>query len=284
MIEVSRYPAGTKLTGIIFLQKVEEFIGTALKSNLEELEELCEDLTLKNFVIMIHHWSGVTHEAEAALQSDLSDPNGFVQAVVRRGAKVYRCAGTSEPDLGALRIILGGRSVVPEVQQERPVEQNMVEELRQELEEQKRRAQLEADVFEKRNAEMQSKEESTRKEMEEQKRKAQEEADGLRKCITELQSKLEEDRHGYGKTSAIYNFRHVPARSRVFLAGSLTHLVLQRVYPSTDLHPSLPIGSTTRFTAKSMNNACKTFRRMTSSGSLTIWTRYVTMTPSLTGC
>ena len=128
---------------------------------------------------MIHQWSEVTDKAEAQLQSDLSSPYGFVQKVVRRGAKIYRCTSASKPDLGALRIILGARSMA---------------ELRRELEEQKRRAQQEADVLEKR--------------------------------ITEMQSKLEDDRHASGKASATYNVRPVPTNSRVFLVGSLTHLAL----------------------------------------------------------
>ena len=215
------------------------------------MEELCGDSTLKNLVIMIHQWGEVTHKprAEARLQSDLSSRYGFVKAVVRRGAKIYRCTSGSEPDLGALRLILGGRSVVPEAQQPnnngseseqtaaRPAEPSReepevgerhngdireregstqeavdkeVEELRRELEQQKRKAQQEADALKKRIAEMQSKEESIRQEvsqeLEEQKRKAQEEADGLRKCIAELQSELEEDRDASGEASATYNF------------------------------------------------------------------------------
>ena len=47
----------------------------------------------------------------------------------------------------------------------------------------------------------------------EMQRQVQEEADELKKCIAQLQSKLEEDRHTSGKTSATYNFRHVPAYS-----------------------------------------------------------------------
>ena len=341
-----RYPIHTKLAGIVYIHRVENY-GASLKSNLEKLEELCEDLTLKNVAIMVHQWGNVSDEAAAQLQSALSDPNGFVQAVVPRGAKIYCSTGTSGPSLsgsGALRIILEGRSVVPEVQQEpikkgskpeqtaaRPVEPSKdkeVEELRRELEEQKGRAQQEAEVFKKRIAEMQSKEESTRKEMvrehyqeleeqkrrvqeeadagfkeriaemqskeesirqdisqelEEQKRKAQEEADELRKCIAELKSELEEDRHGSGKTSATYHLRHVPARSRVFLVGPRAHLALQRVYPSTDLRPNSPIGSMTHFTGRSMSDGCKTFRKMTWPGLLTIWIRHVTMSPFLTG-
>ena len=274
-------------------------MGTSLQNSTESMEELCEDSTLKNLVFVIFQWGEVTSTAdpEALLRSDLSSPDGFAQTVVRRGARIYRYTGGSEPDLGALRIILGGRLVVPEVQQEpikkgskseqtamRPVEPSKdkeVEELRRELEEQKKRAQQEADVFKKRiaemeskevdvfkkhAAEMQSKEESIRQEvsqeLEEQKRKAQE-ADELRKCITEMQSKLEEDRHRSGKTSATHDFRHIPTLSKVFLVGSLPQLALQRVYPSTDLYPNSPIGSMTHFTGRNMNNGCKTFRKMT---------------------
>ena len=237
------------------------------------MQELCGDSTLKNLVIMIYRWKEGSHTGEEMLQSQLSDPSGFVQEVVRRGAKIYRCTGAFEPDLGAVRTILGDRSVA---------------ELLRELEEQKGRAQQEADVFKKRIAEMESKEGSIRqdvsREVEEQKRKAQEEADGFRKCIAEMRSKLEDDRRGFGKTSATYNLRHLPANLRVFFVRSLTHLALQRIYPSTDLHPNSPIVSTTHFTAKNTNNVCEICRRMTSSGSLTIWTRYVTMSPSLTGC
>ena len=162
--------------------------------------------------------------------------------------------------------------------------QSKEESMRKELEEEKRRARKEADGFRKCIAELQSKEESMRKELEEEKRRARKEADGFRKCIAELQSKLEEGRHGYGKTSATYNFQCIPANLGVFLVGPLAHLALQRVYPSTDLHPNSPIDSTTRFTARSMNNGCKTFRRMTSSGSLTIWIRHVPPQSFLTGC
>ena len=228
------------------------------------MEQLCEDSTLKNLVIMMRRQGPVNRNAGGALESELSDPGGFFQAVARRGAKIHRCAGASEPDLGALRIILLDRVV----ERYKKLEESMqdavdkkVEDLRRELEEQRRRAQREA---------------------EEQKRKAQEEVDGLRKSMAELGSGIGDDRHGFGKTSATYNFRHVPARSRVFLVGSLTHLALQRVYPLTDLRPNSPIVSTTHFTAGSMNNGCKTFGRMTSSGSLTIWIRHVTMSPLLT--
>ena len=170
------------------------------------MEELCEDSTLKNLVMMIHQLGEVTDESEALLQTQLSITCGFAQEVVSRGAKIYRCTGASEPDLGALRIILGGRSVIPEVQQEpinkgRKLEQTAVQ-----------RAVRQAEPS--KNKEV----EELRRELEEQKRKAQEEADGLRKCITEMQSKLEEDRHASGKASAnTYSFPPVPARSGVFL-------------------------------------------------------------------
>ena len=162
-----------------------------------------------------------------------------------------------------------------------------IEALQRELDEQKRRGHKEADVFRRCIAEVRSKEESMRKEMdkkveehhqelEEQKRRAREEADGFRKCIAEMQSKLEEDRHESGKFFAIIPFNPfllTPfSHPRVFLVGLHADLasLLQRVYPWTGFHPTSAIGSTRRFTARSMNNACKTSRRMTWFGLLTI--------------
>ena len=218
----------------MFVHRIGNNVGTSLKGSTDEMEELCEDSTLRNLVIMLHQFGNpLTDEAEKLLNSDLSSPNGFVQEVIRRRARTYRCTSGPEPDLGALRIILEGRSVVPEVQQEpinkgseleqtmvRPMEPSKekpelgkrhnsdikeavdkeVEELRRELEEQKRRMQQEADVFKKRIAEMGR---EHYQELEEQKRRAQEEADVFKKHAAENQSKLEEDRHAYGKPSAI---------------------------------------------------------------------------------
>ena len=200
MIEVFSYPTGTKLTGIIFLHQVGWTIGASLESTTGTIEELCEDSTLKNLVIMIHELNNVSDISEAMLQTQLSIPSGFPQQAVSRGAKIYRCTGTSKPDLAALRIILGGRSVIPEVQQE-PINKGR---------------KLEQTAVWPAEPSKDKEIEELRRELEEQKRKAQEEADGLRKCITEMQSKLEEDRHASGKASATCSFPPVPARSRVF--------------------------------------------------------------------
>ena len=225
----------------------------------------------------------VTPEEQRMLNSNLS-PGECLHPMIDQGAQVYHCTVRPNPDLSALQIILRGRSVTLKVQQE-PInkggkleqtavvtelskevlelaerhnsdmqkpEESMqkamdkkVEELRQELEEQNRRAREEADGLRKRIAEMRSKEESTRnefhKELEERERRgreeadvfkkqiaemqskeeiarkemerrARDEADGLRKRIADMQSKLEEDRHTSGKASATYlNSRHVPS-------------------------------------------------------------------------
>ena len=221
LIEVFRYPPGTKLTGIILFHRLGYLIETWLGSSVGAMEELCKDLTLENLVIMIHQWSEFTHRAEAILRSDLSSPNESAQALVRRGAKIYRCTGASKPDLGALRIILGGVPV-PEVQQE-PIHKGSeseqttepskgkpelgerrnshirelggnteealnkeIEELRRELEEQKRGAQQEADAFKKRIAEMVR---EHYQELEEQKRGAEEEADVFKTHAAEMVSR-----------------------------------------------------------------------------------------------
>ena len=245
LIEVLRYPTGTKLAGVVFVQQPTpdtHYPEYWLSQNIKALKELCGDTTLKNVVIMIYnHWREFHPEAR-------------FHSAIEQGAQVYQCTNASNPDLGALRIALRGRPVTPKVQQKpvnkgsgperiapateltkemptlaeshdsdvKKLEESMQEamdkkvgELRRELKEQKRRAQQEADAFEKRIAEMQTKEESTRREffqeLEEQKRRARKEADGFRRRITEMQSELEEDRHRFGKASATYNSSHVPA-------------------------------------------------------------------------
>ena len=213
---------------------------------MSPVKQLCGDTTLKNLVIMTHDWKKVSPAVEDGMRKAF--PRQYSIAIAE-GAQVYHCTNESELDLGALRIILGGRAVVPKVQQgpinkSSDLEQTAVamelskeipelaerqnsdikmleegmqdpmdkkgEELLRELEEQNRRAQEEADGLRKHIAEMQSKEEIARKEME---RRAREEADGLRKRIAEMQSKLEDYRRGFGKTSATYlNSQHVPSR------------------------------------------------------------------------
>ena len=195
---------------------------------------------------MTHDWEEVNPADEEGLRQEFSSKKRY-RTAIEDGAQVYHCTNGSQLDLGALRIILGGRPVVPKVQQVpinvgsiseqtavaaelsgeipelaqrhnsdiKKLKESMqkamdkkVEELRRELEEEKRRAREEADGLKKCIAEMQL-EEIIRKEME---RRAREEADGLRKRIAEMQSKLEEDRHRSGKASATYlNSRHVPS-------------------------------------------------------------------------
>ena len=310
LIEVLRYPKGTKLAGAVFLQgsnNDDTLHARSLFRNIEGLKVLCGDTTLKNVVIMAHY-----RDTDSSRQREMLDAgvsiHGRFAPVIHQGVQVHHRYKAS--DLGALRIILQGRPVIPKVQQEtinegsgperiaptmelrneipklagrqdsdcKRLEESMqeamdkkVEELRRELEEQKRRAREEADGLRKRIAEMGR---EHRQELEEQERRAREEADVLRNSIAEMQSKLEEHRHRSGEASAT---RSVPPHLRAFLVGPYAHLALQRGYPSTDLRPSSPIISTTHFTARSMNDVCKTSRRVMSSGSLTIWTRHVTI-------
>ena len=183
---------------------------------------------------MTHPGKMDSTEAKQKLNSELS-PGGCFYPAIEQGAQVYHCTAASKPDLGALRVILGGRPIIPKVQQEpinevsaperiapatelseeipelaeshdsdvKEPEMSMrevmekVEEHRRELEEKTKRIREKADMLKKQIAEMQP----------------QEEADGLRKRIAEMQSKPEEDRHTPGKSSATYlKSRHVPSR------------------------------------------------------------------------
>ena len=230
MIKAFRYPAGTKLAGIVYAHRILYYYQNLLSGNIEILKELCGDATLRNVVIMIHEWEEVSPETEELLNASFSNEGSF-HAVIEHGAQVYRCTDASKPDVGALRFILGGTPVVPKVQQgpidegggpervlkesEQEAVDKKVEELRRELEEQKRRAQLEADALKEQIAEMRHEKERIQQEMhkvkihcqelEEQTRRQSQEETNHRTFIAESQSEPEEDLHaGYGKTSATY--------------------------------------------------------------------------------
>ena len=126
---------------------------------------------------MTHRRDEDKPEAEQRLNSDLS-PGGCFHPAIEQGAQVYHCTNTSNTDLGALRIILRGRPVIPKVPELAESHNSDIEKL----------------------------------ELEEQARRAQEEAEGLRNRIAKTQSKLKEDRHTSGKASATYlNSRHDPS-------------------------------------------------------------------------
>ena len=244
LIEVVRYPTGTKLTGIICVHKIFQLAGTLIWEwwflhNEGRLKNLCKDATLKNLVIMTHDWKKVSPADEDEMKQKFST---HYFSAMKNGAQVYHCTNASELDLGALRVILGGGPVVPKVQQEpinkgsESVQTAVAAELSKKI----------PDLAERHNSDVKKLEEGTQeamdkkgeehlRELEEQNRRAQEEADGLRKYIAEMQSKeesrrkevgmfkkqiaemqskLEEDRHRFGKASAIYlNSRHVPSHS-----------------------------------------------------------------------
>ena len=150
---------------------------------------------------MTHRRDEDKPEAEQRLNSDLS-PGGCFHPVIEQGTQVYHCTNTSNTDLGALRIILRGRPVIPKVQHG-PINEGseseqtaVATELSKEIPE----------LAESHNSDIE------KLELEEQARRAQEEAEGLRNHIAKMQSKLKEDRHTSGKASATYlNSRHDPS-------------------------------------------------------------------------
>ena len=120
LIEVLRYPTGTKLAGVVLVQQFNPFNGPIaryLSRTIEGLKELCGDTTLKNLVIMTHHRDDDKPEVEQTMNSDLS-PGGCFYPMIEQGAQLYHSTGASMPELHALRIILGGKPVIPKVQQE----------------------------------------------------------------------------------------------------------------------------------------------------------------------
>ena len=206
MIEVFRCPTGTKLTGIICLRKTSQpdyypnYWDPWLRNTTEKLQDLLGDVTLKNVVFMTHNWEGFSRADEA--RPKLEYLSAIEYRIARaEGAQVYNCTNGSELDLGALRIILGGRPVVPKVQQEpinkgRESEQTVVAvELSKEIPELAERHSGDTKKGEESMQEAVDKRvKELGRELEEEKRRAREEADGLRKRIAKMQSKKESTR------------------------------------------------------------------------------------------
>ena len=108
MIEVVRYPTGTKLAGIICVHQISQLAKVPdwewwFYNNTIRLKELCEDATLKNLILMTHDWKEVSPAVEERMKKDF--PRKYATAI-KEGAQVYHCTNGSELDLGALRIIL----------------------------------------------------------------------------------------------------------------------------------------------------------------------------------
>ena len=201
LTEVVRYPTGTKLTGIICVHKTSQpvydsnYWGPWLRNNGEKLQDLLGDVTLKNVVFMTHNWKGVSRADEERPKQEFSSAKQY-RITRAEGAQVYHCTNTSELDLGALRLILGARPVVPKVQQE-PINKGseskqtaVTAELSKEMPE----------LAERHNSDTKKREESMQeavdkrvkelgRELQAEKRRAREEADGLRKRIAKMQSK-----------------------------------------------------------------------------------------------
>ena len=223
LIEALRYPTGTKLAGILYVQTSSHTFSRSkrmLCESIEILKELCEDTTLKNVVVMTTSNRDETDLDKEHPRDALSHGGEAFYPAIERGARVF-------PDLGGLKFILRGRDInkLEESMQKamdkkvgkirRELEESMrkesvqkaidkkVEELRQEMEESIRKESMQKGIDKKVEELRRELEESIRREShrerEEEKRRAREEADGFRKCIAELQSKLEEDRHGSGK-------------------------------------------------------------------------------------
>ena len=201
LIEVSRYPTGTKLAGIICVHQIFKLFKEThtwnewLNGNMEKLKELLGDVTLKNLVLMTRGWREIHPATREQVKRIFSTGGEEFQYRTARaeGAQVYHCDSASELDLGALRIILGARPVVPKVQQE-PINKGSESEqtaVAAELGEIPELARRHNSDTKKRGGGMQEAEdkrvEKLRREVEQERRRAREEADGLKKRIAEMQ-------------------------------------------------------------------------------------------------
>ena len=234
-----------KFAGIIYFPMV-PWGGFRVTRPVYIFREQLSDKTLEDVIKM---GDSDTDEAQGRQFTNLHPKPAIYQ-----GAQFYGCRSTTDSARGILQMALGNGPVAPETQHvpydegrgsgktgglpERRDEEikELKESMRKametevkELEEQKSRAEEEANHLRKRIAEMQREEERMRQgmnkvekrcqELEEQKGRAQGETDDLRTRIAEIQSKFEEDqRRGSGESSDTHDCSPYPPlpRSRVF--------------------------------------------------------------------
>ena len=149
--------------------------------------------------------------------------NRVFKPAIENGAQVYHRVDESEPAQEVLRMILSGKQVVPEIQPAgfvdcggQPVQTVPVRtpELSKEMRESVERHN--AEIKEMREA-MGREIETLQRQLDEQKTRAQEEAEGLRKCIAEMmRSKFDEDRHESGEVLDTHNIQPILPFESIF--------------------------------------------------------------------
>ena len=221
-----------EFTGIIYFPMV-PWGGFRVISPVYIFREQLSDKTLEVFIKM---GDSDTDESQGRQFT-----NVHPKPAIYQGAQFYGCSSTPDSARGILQMALGNGPVTPETQlvpydegrgsgkigglPERRDEEikELKESMRKametevkELEEQKSRAEGEANHLRKRIAEMQREEEQMRQgmhqvekrcqELEEQKGRAQGETDDLRTRVAEIQSEFEEDQpRGPGESSDTHN-------------------------------------------------------------------------------
>ena len=197
---MSRYSAGAKLAGVIYVHRISDdrFGGLAVK-NFRMFRELCGEKTLKNVVLMTNMWGRVTSQQGADGEQQLKDI--YFKAAIEKGAQLCRHSNTPESARAILRKILKNSPLVLKIQHELIEEGKNIgqtgagEELNREIREAVEKYQRDIrEVEESKKKAIEYKDEESVEELEEEERKMQEEMKKLRKDWEEMESKFEKAR------------------------------------------------------------------------------------------
>lgn len=193
-----RYSAGVKLAGVIYVHRISDdrFGGLAAK-NFRMFRQLCGEKTLKNVIIMTNMWGRVTPQQGAAREQQLRE--SYFKEAIKKGAQMCRHTNTPESAREILRKILCNKPVVLQIQHElvdlhKDIGQTGAgAELNREIWELVQKHQREMrELKENMWKAMKERDEEYRQELEEEKRKADEEMWKLRRDWTEMQGTLED--------------------------------------------------------------------------------------------
>ena len=183
---LDRYEEGSRLAGVIYFHSISEerFTGTP-ERNFNMFRRLCGDSALKNVVLVTNMWGEVSGNTGETRERELS--NKFFKPALDKGAQMARHHNTVESAHSIIRRIVANRPVALLIQEELVDEHKSIvdtvagEAVNRELNELVRRLRGELKIVQEEMMEaLGRRDEETRQELEEEKRRLEIQMEGRR--------------------------------------------------------------------------------------------------------
>lgn len=198
---ISRYRAGKKLAGVIYLHRISDFrFGGVATRNFKMFRELCGETTLKNVVIVTTMWGEVALARGTAREVELATNTKFFKSAIDKQALLLRHDNTFSNAQSILCHIIHNRPLSLRIQDEVVTEGKDIsqtaagEELGRELAAQTRKFQAEMSALqEQTNAAIKEKDEETRMELEQERQNLRDQMNKAQMDMNKLMSNFQAD-------------------------------------------------------------------------------------------